>query len=226
MAHSWAEGGHSIYQSKIRFLHRFEHTFGVTILSRASLARPPVSDEIPLTWAQLSYSLHPGCRCTPKGTRLTLSYGTIHQLRSAASQYMAWDIIVRYPGHVYMDQSKRVIHQACRPIDSLGTTMVASGMKAHLGDEYSRPWPFWPDMSVGWTPIWISGIGQRERLTSGLSWRKLVWLISLCGLNGFGRVRRSVFNDLRWFRLISQMVRRWICSAVLVYDSVLYRPRD
>ena len=50
---------------------------------------------------------------------MTLSHGTIRQLRSAASQHVAWDMMVRYPGEVCMDQGKRVIHQACRPADSL-----------------------------------------------------------------------------------------------------------
>ena len=95
MAHSWPEGTHSMYQSKIRFLHRFEHAFGVPILSRTPLAKPPVSAEIPLMWAQLSFSLQPGRCHKPNGTCLTLSSGTICQLWSAASQYMAWDMMVR-----------------------------------------------------------------------------------------------------------------------------------
>jgi hypothetical protein len=33
MAHCWAEGTHKVYQSKIRFLRRFEATFGVKVLS-------------------------------------------------------------------------------------------------------------------------------------------------------------------------------------------------
>ena len=81
---------------------------------------------------------------------MTLSYGTICQLRSAVSQYMAWDMMVRYPGHVYsMDQGKRVIHQVCRPTDLLGATMFASGMKARLGNE-SRPSVALLDRHVRW----------------------------------------------------------------------------
>jgi hypothetical protein len=137
MAHSWAEGTHLLYQSKIRFLHRFELAFDVQVLRSAPLAAPPVSAEIPLMWAQLSYSLQSGRRKTSDGTCMTLAYA-IRQLRSAVSQYMAWDMMVRYPGNVYMDQGKRIIHQACRPTDSLGATLFASGLKARIGSE-SRP---------------------------------------------------------------------------------------
>jgi hypothetical protein len=137
MAHSWAEGTHLLYQSKIRFLHRFELAFDVQVLRSAPLAAPPVSAEIPLMWAQLSYSLQSGRRKTSDGTCMTLAYA-IRQLCSAVSQYMAWDMMVRYPGNVYMDQGKRIIHQACRPTDSLGATLFASGLKARIGSE-SRP---------------------------------------------------------------------------------------
>ena len=128
-------------------MHRFEHAFGAPILSRALPAKPPVSDEIPLMWAQLSYSFSLGIVVRPRVP--TLSYSTICQLWSAASQYMAWDMMVCYLGHVYMDQGKRVIQKACRSTNSLGATMFASGMKAGLGDE-SRPSVALPDRHVRW----------------------------------------------------------------------------
>jgi hypothetical protein len=183
---------------------RFEHALGVQIVSRALLVKPPISDGIPFMWAQLSYRLQPRRRKTPDGARMTLSYDTICQLRSAASQYMAWDMMVRHPGQVYLDQGKRVIQQACRPTtDSLGATMFASGMKARLGDE-SRPSVALLDRHVRWLDADLVDqryIGGRERMQSGMSWQKLVWLIFLlCGLDGFGRLRLSVFNGTRWFR--------------------------
>ena len=200
MAHSWAEGTHSMYQSKIRFLHRFEHAFGVPILSRAPLAKPPVSAEIPLMWAQLSYSLQPGRRRTPDGTRLTLSYGTIRQLRSAASQYMAWDMMVRYPGHVYMDQGKRVIHQACRPTDSLGATMFASGMKARLGDE-SRPSVALLDRHVRWLD---SDLDQRYRAARTDEVRLELAKAGLANLSlWLGWLRSRETFGLQWYKVVS-----------------------
>jgi hypothetical protein len=149
MAHCWAEGTHKVYQSKIRFLRRFEATFGVKVLSAQPLTRPPIGDEIPLTWAMLSYSLQQGRRKTTDGHYMTLSYSTVRQLRSAASQYMAWDMMVRFPGKVYMDQSKRLIQQPCRATDSFGATMFASGFKARIGDE-SRPSVALLDRHVRW----------------------------------------------------------------------------
>jgi hypothetical protein len=138
MAHSWAKGTHKLYQGKIRFLRRFEETFGVPVLSSRPLLLPPISDEIPLGWAQLSYSLQLGRRKDTEGQRMTLSYGTIRQLRSAASQYMAWDMMFRHPRSVYLDHSRHLIQQPCRATDSLGATMFPAGMKARIGDE-SRP---------------------------------------------------------------------------------------
>ena len=198
MAHSWAEGTHSLYQSKIRFLHRFAHAFGVRVLSRAPLAQPPVGDEIPLMWAQLSYSLQPGRRRTPEGTRMTLSYGTIRQLRSAASQHMAWDMMVRYPGHVYVDQGKRVINQACRPTDSLGATMFAAGLKARLGDE-SRPSVALLDRHVRWLDV---DLDQRYRVARSDEVRCELAKAGLANLSFWlGWLRSRETFDMQWYRV-------------------------
>ena len=198
MAHSWAEGTHSLYQSKIRFLHRFAQAFGVRVLSRAPLAQPPVGDEIPLMWAQLSYSLQPGRRRTPEGTRMTLSYGTIRQLRSAASQHMAWDMMVRYPGHVYVDQGKRVINQACRPTDSLGATMFAAGLKARLGDE-SRPSVALLDRHVRWLDV---DLDQRCRVARSDAVRCELAKAGLANLSFWlGWLRSRETFDVQWYRV-------------------------
>jgi hypothetical protein len=53
---------------------------------------------------------------------------------------MAGDVMVHHPGQVSMDQGKYLIHQACCPTDSLGTTLFAFGLKAHI-DELCFAWP-------------------------------------------------------------------------------------
>jgi hypothetical protein len=200
MAHSWAEGTHSLCQSKIRFLHRFEHAFGVPVLSRAPLAEPPVSEEIPLMWAQLSHSLQPGRRRAPEGTRMTLACDTIRQLRSAASQHMAWDTMVRHPGHVHVDQGKRVIRQACRPADSLGAALFASGMKARLGDE-SRPSVALLDRHVRWLD---SDLDQRCRAARTDEVRLELAQAGLANLSlWLGWLRSRETFGLQWHEVVS-----------------------
>jgi hypothetical protein len=57
--------------------------------------------------------------------------------------------MVRHPGQVYMDQGKHLSHQACHPMDSLGVTLFASGLKACIGDE-SRPSITLLDRHIRW----------------------------------------------------------------------------
>ena len=177
-----------------------------------------MSDEILLLWVQLSYSLQPRRRRTPKGAHMALSYGTIPQLWSVASQYVAWDMVDGYLGHIYMNQGKRVIHQACRPtMDSLGATMFTSSMKARLGDE-SRPSVALLDQLVRWLDADLDQLYQAVRTDEVQHELAKAGLanLSLWG-GGLGRVRRLVFNGIRWFQLrIPQMVRRWIYLVVLV----------
>jgi hypothetical protein len=195
MAHSWAEGTHLLYQSKIRFLHRFELAFDVQVLRNAPLAAPPVSAEIPLMWAQLSYSLQSGRRKTSDGTCMTLAYDTIRQLRSAVSQYMAWDMMVRFPGNVYMDQAKRIIHQACRPTDSLGATLFASGLKARIGSE-SRPSVALLDRHVRWLD---ADLDRRYRAATTPAVRDELAKAGLANLSlWLGWLRSAENFELQW----------------------------
>jgi hypothetical protein len=195
MAHCWAEGTHKVYQSKIRFLRRFEETFGVRVFSHKPLDKPPTSDEIPLMWAQLSYSLQTGRRLSTDGSRMTLTYSTIRQLRSAASQYMAWEMMIRYPGSVYMDQGKRLIQQTCRPTDSFGATMFASGLKARIGDE-SRPSVALLDRQIRWLDM---DLNRRYEAASTDTARNEIAKAGLANLSlWLGWLRSSETFGLPW----------------------------
>ena len=86
VAHNWSLGTTKNYQSKIRTIRTFEGShFGLSILPTAGPPSPPAARDIPLMWAELDYSV----RLLPKRGRLeadrTPVFGSIRQLRSAAS---------------------------------------------------------------------------------------------------------------------------------------------
>ena len=138
MVHFWAARTHSQYQAKLGLIRRFEHDHGLHILRQTCLERPPSGPEIPLMWCQEAYSLRKSPRRQDAQDSLTLAFSTIRQLRSAASQYFAWDMLVSSPTPVYMDNSRRLLHQPCRATDGFSYTLFSSGMSARIGDE-ARP---------------------------------------------------------------------------------------
>ena len=89
-------------------------------------------------WCQEAYSLRSSPNKYDHDVDIQVSFNTIQQLRSAASQYMAWDRMVSHPDKVIIGQDKCLLYQACHPMDSLGYTLHSCGMQARLGDE-ARP---------------------------------------------------------------------------------------
>jgi hypothetical protein len=135
MAHYWAVGTHAKYQGKLNAISRFERDFELEqcILRPTPLLRPPTGADIGLMWMMESYSL----RTTPlRGTdeMQLLSNATVRQLRSATSQYCAWDLMVSKPDSAYFDQQRRLICQPCRPTDGLGCALFASGIASRIGE--------------------------------------------------------------------------------------------
>jgi hypothetical protein len=63
-----------------------------------------------------------------------LSNATVRQLRSATSQYLAWDLMISKPDCAYFDQQRRLICQPCRPTDGLGCSLFASGIASRIGE--------------------------------------------------------------------------------------------
>ena len=122
-------------------LKRFEHKYEATILQSTSLQYPPHSPDIPLMWAQIAYGLRQGSSRRQSsddadGTRLAFS--TIRSVRSAASQFYAWDAMVSQPAGSFLDERDRLIYQPVRPTDSLSYSLFSGGMRARVGDE-ARP---------------------------------------------------------------------------------------
>ena len=131
MAHHWSAGTNKTYQTKLGAIHRFEKDFGIegAILRARDIDRPPNSSDIPLMWCQEAYSLR-----KPNGeTDATVRYGTVRQLRSATSQFEAWESAVSSPAEAYLDDKRRLIHQPIRTTDSIGSQLHASGMSSRLG---------------------------------------------------------------------------------------------
>ena len=135
MVHYWALGTHGKYQGKLTAISQFETEYDLhqRILRPTPLLRPPAGADIGLMWMMESYSL----RTTPlRGTdeMQLLSNATVRQLRSATSQYLAWDLMVSKPDGAYFDQQRRLICQPCRPTDGLGCSLFASGIASRIGE--------------------------------------------------------------------------------------------
>jgi hypothetical protein len=142
MAHYWAAGTHTTYQDRLKVIRNFEGAFGFDILRPTRLLCPPAGPDIPIMWCQESYSLRRGSKRRQDASNdLTLAFSTVRSLRSAVSQFLAWDMMVAYPDATYMDERKRIIRVPCRPTDSLSSTLHAAGMGARIGDEAKPSMP-------------------------------------------------------------------------------------
>jgi hypothetical protein len=135
MSHYWSLGTHAKYQGKLAAITQFETEFDLDrrILRPTPLLRPPAGADIGLMWMMESYSLR---TAKLRGTDEfhMLSNATVRQLRSATSQYFAWDLMVSQPEGVYFDQQNRIICQPCRPTDGLGCSLFATGIAARIGE--------------------------------------------------------------------------------------------
>ncbi len=90
-----------------------------------------------MQWLQEAYSI-----CTTKnwdGELTTVSYAMIRALRSAASQFIAWDLMVLTSGAAYLDQRKWLLCQPCCPTDCLEYTIFATDMAARIGEHDKQP---------------------------------------------------------------------------------------
>lgn len=134
MANAWASGTHTQYQSKLSSIRSFELFHDFPILQRSSLSRPPDSIDIPLMWIQESYSLRPSSRADDS----LVSFATVRSLRSAASQFLGWEMMVSSPLSTFIDQQQRVLHQPCRATDSYSFTLFTKGISGRLGTD-SQP---------------------------------------------------------------------------------------
>jgi hypothetical protein len=133
VAHSWALGTHSTYQSKIRAIRRFERAHSVPILQATPIVRPPHGPDIPLMWAQEHYATLEGRRRDEREDKATTSFGTVRALRSAASHFYGLDMINAHPCNTYLDKQKRLIHNPVRWTDGYNFTLFSKGLSTRMG---------------------------------------------------------------------------------------------
>ncbi len=90
---------------------------------------------------------------------------------------------------------------------------------------HARRLLFWIDTSVGLNKIWILVSALLVILYYAMNWQWPAWLSFLCGLDGFGRWRLSVYNGAQGgFGLTLRMVLRWICPEALASLSIFVGP--
>ena len=76
-----------------------------------------------------SYSLRPSTKVGDS----TVAFASIRSLRSAASQFLGWEMLVRNPGWTFLDQQQRVLQLPCRATDNYSFRLFAKGMTGRLG---------------------------------------------------------------------------------------------
>ena len=134
--HKLAQGTLLKYKGQYHRLRRFEKSFGVECLIPTPLVAPSSSPAIPLTWAQLHYSIQPG-----KTEGFSNTYGTARQMRSAASFYYQWDLQAAYPYQAIRDSANRdfLVNHAS-PTDEMLYSLQQGGMARRMGTTGRPSW--------------------------------------------------------------------------------------
>ena len=190
MANAWARKTHQAYQTKMSFIRDFERHYQFQCLPTVQLARPPHNADIPLMWMQEGYSLRRG----RSGTN-NVMFGTLRSLRSAAGQFLTWNLQLQTDGHSYVDQHRRVHVGPCRLTDNLAYTLFTQGQATRIGDH--------PNPSTALLHRHVAWIDRdlRRRFRQATTRREQLWLATAGFLNlllwlGWLRPREAL--DLRW----------------------------
>ena len=163
MAHAWALSTHTKYQQKLGVIRRFERRHQFSFLQPAALTSPPATTDIPLMWIQESYALRPSHRGSDSAT---VSMNTVRQLRSAASQYLGWEMMLQHPLSTLLDQQQHIVNIPCRATDALSFTLFTKGMAGRLGTD-----------SIPSTPLLSRHVHYMDRLFSS-NYRRATSLLS------------------------------------------------
>jgi hypothetical protein len=140
MVHHWAPGTVANYQGRLRKIQQFGQTYKCPVLPTPQLASPPISDAIPLMWAQQHYSLQKRQRerfeQPAADDNGRVGYGSIRHFRSAAALHHAWITMVNHPGRVVLDgNDKPIAVTACRVTDDMSYKLMSAGMSKRLGEK-------------------------------------------------------------------------------------------
>jgi hypothetical protein len=126
-----SEGSMRTYKYPIRRLQLFEAQFGVTILSPTAISAPSTSNCIPLMWAQLDHTLHPG-----KEEGSTIKFSSSRADRSAASAYYQWDLAMSRPEQAMTAGKGETcwVTEHVLPTEEMAYTHFSAGLKRRMGD--------------------------------------------------------------------------------------------
>lgn len=198
MAHYWAAGTHKTYQLRLQMIRRFESKYETQILQPTRLERPPNSPDIPLMWTQIAYGLRHGSSRRRNAHEVDpprLAFSTVRSVRSAASQFFAWDAMVSRPSTSFLDEKDRLIYQSVRPTDSLGYSLFSGGMRARIGDETHPAMPLL-DRHVRSLDAYLESAYQNAMTDSDRRRWALAGTATL--LLWLGWLRSSEVFSLRW----------------------------
>jgi hypothetical protein len=136
LTNHWARGTLKAYQSKFSILDKFSRDLHVSVLTPSTLAYPQNGEAIPLMWAQEQYSLYPSewhRRVSAKTD--PVKFGSIRAIRSAASHFWIWDLLLAHPDRLTLGFKDRpLVFEGCSPTDEAAYTFFTDGMRRRIGD--------------------------------------------------------------------------------------------
>ena len=131
VANSWSQGTFKAYKPKLAYMAGLERRHpGLQLLARPNPAAPPVTPAIAIAWAELLYSLRPSKR----PDRDTVAFGTVRQLRSAASWYHNVATLTSTTGLVYDERGRRFVQQPTLAPQEAILSRFTEGLRKRLGD--------------------------------------------------------------------------------------------
>jgi hypothetical protein len=136
LTNHWARGTLKTYQSKFNIIDDFVTNLHVSVLTPSPLLYPPNGDAIPLMWAQDRYSLYPAEWHRRNSTLLDpIKFGSIRAIRSAASHFWMWDLLLAHPEQLTLGFKDRpVVVEGCSLTDEVVYTFFTDGMRRRLGN--------------------------------------------------------------------------------------------
>jgi hypothetical protein len=144
LTNHWAKGTLKTYQSKFNILDEFLKDLQVPVLTPSNLAYPPNGVAIPLMWAQERYSLYPAEWHRLVSDKLDpVKFGSIRAIRSAASHFWMWDLLLAHPERLTLGFKDRpVVVKECSPTDEVVYTFFTDGMKRRIGNNPQPSAPY------------------------------------------------------------------------------------
>jgi hypothetical protein len=195
MSHHWADSTLAQYHTKLNIMRRFESYFGVSPLRPTLLERPPVSNAIPVMWAQQHYALRPGRGNSQLSNEGFVSFSTARGLRSAVAHYQAWDLQVADPQAAYDALNRPLASTGTLPTDCLAYSYMTSGMSRRLGEE-STPSHALLERHVFWIDTHLNSlydVAPTDEARTELSRAALANLVAW-----FGWLRAMEIFSLTW----------------------------